>query len=261
MAEQVLSTQMPDKVIKYIERHKKPTRQWHTFNFITVLVLAITGIFLFTPIGSTLLNTQVLLIGKILHRVFAVLFIINWIVWVMREPDTGWLASLKHIFAPWNENDRKFMASFFGYMWSPKAGHMPRQDFVKSGQRVSDFFMYFILLMFIVTGLVLWIGPQRGIPQGLWNFFKMGHDICFMGWLILMVFHVYLGGGLFPAYGKQAAFWMFGSGYVTEDDGLYHWGKWAEDELEDGRNVLEIPYGVKPQRVIEQEEYKKWVRI
>ncbi len=246
---------MPRQTVNWIERHSSQTRFWHFANMVFVFILAITGLFLFTPLGHYL-PTEVMLWGKIIHRAAGAFFIANWLLWIIRKP-SDFAHSLKNIFKPWDENDKNFMKYFFPYMLNADKYHMPRQTFVKSGQRVSDFSMYFVLFMFAVTGVVLWIGPTRGIPQWLFDFFKMGHDICFMGWCILMVFHIYLGAGIFPVYGKQASAWMFGSGYVSETDGLYHWGQWAEEELASGENVLEVEEGLTPSQQLKKNEMKK----
>lgn len=228
--------------VKYIKRHSGLQRTWHWSNIICAAFLTITGLFLFTPLGD-IMGTNALLVGKIVHRIFGAIFAGMFFLYIIVRP-SEFIHSMKHIFAKWTDDDKLFMKDFFKYLLNAKKYHMPKQDFVKSGQRVSDFFMYLIIIMFIFTGIVLWLGTARGLPQWFVTFCLMGHDLCFMGFCMLMIFHIYLGGGIFEPYTKRAALWMLGSGYVSSSDALYHWGQWAEDALESGEGVVEVPDGM-----------------
>lgn len=241
--------------VKYIKRHSAWQRTWHWSNIICAFFLTITGLFLFTPLGD-LMGTQTLLIGKLVHRVFGAIFAGMFFLYLIARPGE-FIHSMKHIFAKWNDDDKEFMQHFFGYLFNAKKYHLPKQGFVKSGQRLSDFFMYLIIIMFIFTGIVLWLGTARGVPQALVTFCLMGHDICFMGFCMLMVFHIYLGAGIFEPYTNRAALWMLGSGYVSSSDALYHWGQWAEDALESGEDVIEVPDNMTVTQVLREQRRAK----
>lgn len=228
--------------VKYIKRHSAIQRTWHWSNIICAVFLTVTGLFLFSPLGDYM-GTDALLVGKIIHRIFGAIFAGMFFLYLIIRPGE-FIHSMKHIFARWNDDDKEFMAKFFKYLLNAKKYHMPKQDFVKSGQRMSDFFMYLIIIMFIFTGIVLWLGTARGVPTWFVTFCLMGHDICFMGFCMLMMFHIYLGAGIFEPYTNRAALWMLGSGYVSSSDALYHWGQWAEDSLESGEGVVEVPDGM-----------------
>lgn len=221
---------------KYIKRHDSMKRMWHWSNIISGLFLAVTGAFLFIPGLGAVLGFDALHVGQIIHRVFAVVFVgVGVISFIIRPSNL--IHSMRHIFAPWNEDDKRFMKDFFPYLFNPSKYHLPKQDFVKSGQRVSDFFMYLILFFISVTGIILWAGAA--VPVWLFSLALFGHDLCFFGFSVLILIHVYLGGGIFKPY-ERVPDLMLGSGYVRESDALYHWGHWAEDELETGRNVIDV---------------------
>lgn len=227
---------MSNEPIKYIKRHDGMTRAWHWNNIISGLILTITGILIFVPFFGQNLPPQVMTISTWGHRIFGVIFSLFFVAWVVITPKNI-IHSFKEIFSPWDSRDKDFMIKFIPYLFKPGKYHMPKQNMVKSGQRLSDFFLYLIIVGFIATGVVMLIGTPI-IPSWFFAISLLLHDICFMGFIILMGFHLYLGAGIFQPYTSRAATWMLGTGYVSEADALYHWGQWAEDQLDDGENVI-----------------------
>lgn len=222
---------------KYIRRHDAFKRFWHWTNMIAVAILAITGAVLFVPGLGSGLSQDVLKIGQLLHRIFAVVFIGVPVVLSIIKPST-FGHSFKHIFEKWDDDDKEFMKKFPGYLFNPKKHHMPKQQFVKSGQRISDGFLFLLMIVIAITGVILWMAEYVAIAPGLFRLALLGHDLTFFGIVLIMVIHVYLGGGIFQPY-KRSANVMLGDGLVSESDALYHWGHWAEAELESGENVVE----------------------
>jgi len=226
---------------KYIKRHDSMKRLWHWSNIISCVFLAVTGAFLFIPGLGEVLGFDTLRAGQVIHRVFAGVFIGMTVISFILRP-SNLIHSMQHIFAPWDEDDKKFMKVFFPYLFNPKKYHMPKQHFVKSGQRVSDFFMYLIIFFISITGIILWAGDA--VPTWLFALALFGHDLCFFGFSLLIIIHIYLGGGIFEPYHRIPGL-MLGKGYVRESDALYHWGHWAEEELASGENVIEVEPGEK----------------
>ncbi len=218
---------------KAIKRHDIYKRVWHWTNLISAFALMLTGAFLFIPGLGEMLGQGFLNMEQLLHRIFAVVFIgVPVIITILKPSSFG--HSFKHILAPWDADDKEFMKKFVPYLFNPKKVHMPKQQFVKSGQRISDGVLYFLMIIIAITGVILWIGPAGF----LFRLALLGHDLAFFGITLIMVIHLYLGGGIFQPY-KRSANLMLGDGYVSESDALYHWGHWAEEELESGENVIE----------------------
>jgi formate dehydrogenase subunit gamma len=173
----------------------------------------------------------------ILHRILGAIFVIvpllSWIV----KP-SNFIHTFKNIFAPWDKDDKDFMKKFVPYLFNPTKNHMPKQQFIKSGQRISDLVMYLFIFAFMITGILMWLGAPR-ISEDVFSIARFIHDLSFFGWLCLMVIHIYLGAGIFQPYRGSARF-VFGDGYAKVDDARYHWGHWADKELASGENVIEI---------------------
>lgn len=219
---------------KRIKRHDAWMRTWHWTNLISWAVLTITGLFLYVPAFGTSLGQDFLNTGKMFHRIFAILFIAVPLIIAVIKPRT-FGDSFKNLFQKWDSDDKEFMKKFVPYLFAPHKYHMPKQYFVKSGQRISDLVLYFLMIVIAITGVMLWVN----VPGVWFRLALLGHDLAFLGMSLIMVIHIYLGGGLFQPYRRSAGL-MLGDGTVGESDALYHWGHWAEAELESGENVIEV---------------------
>ncbi|MCL2504041.1 MAG: cytochrome b/b6 domain-containing protein [Coriobacteriia bacterium] len=195
----------------------------------------LTGLCLFVPGAGKALGIDALRVTTLLHRVFGAAFVAIPLLSYAIAPQ-NLVHSMKNLFRKWDDDDKVFMKYFFAYLFNPKKYHMPKQHFVKSGQRISDMVMYFLILVIAITGILLWVGPGT-IPLWLFQLSKFGHDLAFFGMGVEFVLHLYLGAGMFQPYRRLPRV-MFGDGYVLEADALYHWGHWAEEELTSGENVV-----------------------
>ena len=238
--------------VKYIARHDAPKRIWHWSNIITAALLSLTGLILFVPTIGHWLGWDLIQFARLLHRIYAVIFIGVLLISFIIRP-SNFINSFRHIFSRWDEDDIEFMKKFFVYLANPRKVHLPKQGFIKSGQRISDLSMYAIIFGCIISGLFLWIGTPT-LPVGFFAFCLFIHDLCFFGFAILICIHIFLGAGIVPSYTSRAANWMLGNGYIRESDALYHYGHWAEDELRVGINVVEVPDGMAPKQVIRRYE-------
>ncbi len=221
---------------RYIERHNAVKRAEHWSHVISTIVLIITGLFVFVPALGQAISQGALDIIRIGHRVFAVTFIVVPILTTLIRPQNV-SHQLKNLLAPWDEDDMKFMKLFIPYLFAPKKVHMPKQHAVKSGQRVADSVLVIFAVLIAISGAILWGGKffaPAVIPWAL-----LVHDISFVMIAIVVSAHAYLGSGLFQPY-RGIARVMFGDGLVSEADARYHWGYWAEEELESGEKVVEI---------------------
>lgn len=221
---------------KYIKRHDAFVRAYHWTFAVGGIILALTGLLLFIPGLGDKLGYGTLKTATILHRIFGVLFVgVPILGWIIRPQN--FVHTFKNVFAKWDDDDKEFMKLFFVYLFNPKKYHMPKQHFIKSGQRFSDFMMWLCVFGIMLSGILLWVG-SNAVPHWLYGLWQLGHDLCFMGIAMMFPIHVYLGGGIFQPYHRVSRV-MFGDGLVNESDALYHWGHWAEEELASGKNVVE----------------------
>ena len=222
--------------VRFIQRHSLLTRIVHGSVAVSCVLLMVTGLFVFIP-PLAAASPELTRIMKVAHRVLGVIFICMPILGAVGSPG-GLVAFFKKYLKRWTPEDFEFLKKFVPYMLMPKKVHMPDQDEVKSGQRFADGMLIIGGVMMAVSGLFLWIGttvaPVSATTLGVMRFI---HDLFFLVLVVFVVAHAFLGAGIFQPY-RDTIKLMFGSGQVSEANALYHWGFWAREELEDGKNVV-----------------------
>lgn len=220
---------------RYIKRHSLFARIVHGIVGVSTMFLILSGFVVFVPAIAQWAGTGVVQFLRLLHRIFAVSFIVAPLVGLILFPK-GFVHIMKNLTARWDDDDKTFMKLFPKYLFRPKATHMPPQHEVKSGQRLSDGALLLASLGIAVSGVVLWAGSY--VPPLVFGLALILHDICFFGIALIMLVHIYLGAGIFEPY-RGLARLMWGDGMVAEGPARYHWGYWADEELASGENVIE----------------------
>jgi len=222
-------------VTRYIQRHSLLKRWIHGIHMVATLVLIASGTVIFIPAVGRAVGPDIVQMVRLGHKIFAVVFIVGPLVGLIVAPK-GFVHIMKNLFAKWDADDKLFMRKFAKYMFAPKTTHMPPQHEVKSGQRLADGLLLFAAALIAVTGVVLWAG--QFVSPEVFRIALLLHDVAFTLVVCIMCAHIYLGAGIFQPY-RGLARLMFGNGRVTEEEALYHWGHWAEEELASGKNVIE----------------------
>ncbi|MGV8083541.1 MAG: cytochrome b/b6 domain-containing protein [Coriobacteriia bacterium] len=221
---------------RYIQRHSALKRWVHGIHMAACMVLILSGLVIFVPAIGRAAGTGVVDAVRIAHRVFAVVFIGGPIIGVLLKPSMLG-HTMKNLFAKWDKDDKRFAMLFFPYLFASKKIHMPKQHESKSGQRIADGTIILCSILIAISGIVLWAGSF--VSPVVFNVARLVHDIAFLGIVVFVTAHAYLGAGVFQPY-RGIARIMFGDGLVSEADARYHWGYWAEDELKSGEKVVVV---------------------
>ena len=223
--------------VRFIQRHSVLTRIVHDSVAISCVWLMISGLFVFVP-AIAAANPDLTRFMKVTHRVVGSIFIIMPILGAVGSP-RGVIGFFKKYLCRWTPEDVEFLVKFVPYMLMPKRTHMPDQDEVKSGQRIADGALIIGGLMMAVSGLFLWFGTTvTPVSASVLTIMRFVHDLFFLWLVVFVVAHVFLGGGIFQPYRGGTIKLMFGNGQVSEANALYHWGFWAREELESGKNIV-----------------------
>lgn len=218
---------------RYIQRHSLMARWVHGIHTVSCFTLILTGLVLFVPGFAASFGVTGVEISRVGHRVFGVAFIAVPLLALVAAPK-GFVHILRNIFAKWDDDDKKFMALFPKYLFSPKTTHMPKQGEVKSGQRLTDGVLILAAVLIAISGVTLWAGAW--VAPIYLRIALVVHDISFAAIAVIMVVHVFLGAGIWQPY-RGLAHVMWGNGQVSEAEARYHWGHWADEELASGKNV------------------------
>lgn len=223
---------------RYIKRHGILARITHDTVALTCVWLAISGIFVFVPALAAWAGSDFVFFMRMSHRVIGVIFVAVPIISAIAAPK-GVRHMFGNMFEKWDSDDKKWMLLFMPYLFFARWIHMPDQRETKSGQRFADGMILLFGIVMGISGVVLLL-DETLIPMGagVHGVFLFIHDIGFFGLAVFGVAHIFLGAGIFQPY-RGTIKLMFGDGYVSESDALYHWGHWARKELTDGENVVE----------------------
>lgn len=223
---------------RYIKRHSLQARITHGVTVSCCIWLCISGLFVFVPPLTQMAGQDVVWVFRMSHRVLGVVFVAVPIISAIKSPK-GVKHTFGNLFAKWNSDDKKWMILFLPYLFLAKWIHMPDQDETKSGQRFADGMLWFSGALMAITGVAMLLGStvftMPGEPYAVFMFL---HDIGFVLIAVFGLAHIFLGAGLFQPYRRTWKL-MWGDGYVSESDALYHWGHWARKEIEKGDNVIE----------------------
>ncbi len=224
---------------KRIVRHSKQARWTHGITVVCCILLCISGLFVFVPQLAQAVGAQTVFVIRMAHRVLGVIFVVVPLISAIASPK-GVAHIFKNLFHSWDSDDKKWMILFFPYLFMAKWIHMPDQGEVKSGQRFADGMLWLNGLLMAVTGILLIAGSTTADFGAGYGIILFLHDLGFLMIAVFGMAHIFLGGGIFQPYrGTQKL--MFGDGTVSESDALYHWGHWAREEIESGKNVVEKP--------------------
>lgn len=221
---------------RYIQRHSLQTRITHCTFAVCCIWLAISGLFVFVPALGAAVGADVTQGMRMSHRIVGAIFILVPLISAISAPQ-GFKNFKNKYLTKWDDDDREWLKKFIPYMLSPKKTHMPDADEVKSGQRVADGMLMVGAFFMAVSGLVMWLGGVFGVSAGVFQAMRFIHDLFFLILVVFVIAHMYLGLGIFQPY-RHTVQLMWGNGQVSESDALYHWGKWARKELEQGDKVV-----------------------
>lgn len=221
---------------RYIQRHSLQTRLTHGLVAISCLWLAFSGLFVFIPPLGAAVGADVVQAMRMSHRIMGCVFILVPIISAITAPK-GVKAFFHKYFVKWDKDDVEWMKKFVPYMLGPKKVHMPDADEVKSGQRVADGIVMISAVMMAISGLGLWLGGVYAADATFVSVMRFLHDLFFVVMIVFVLAHIYLGLGIFQPYRRTKQL-MWGNGQVAESDALYHWGKWARQEIEKGDKVV-----------------------
>lgn len=223
---------------RYIKRHGILARITHDTVALCCIWLAFSGLFVFVPSLAAWAGADAVFFMRMSHRVIGVVFVAVPLIAAIAAP-RGVGHMVGSMTEKWDSDDKKWMKLFVPYLFMARWIHMPDQREIKSGQRFAD---GMILLLGIVMGLsgVGLLVDETILPLGLTahGVLLFVHDLGFFGLTVFGLAHIFLGAGIFQPY-RGTARLMFGDGYVSESDALYHWSHWARKEIEDGKNVVE----------------------
>lgn len=199
-----------------IEYYRRGIRWLHWVVASAFLVLAITGLFLYTPqLGVVAQDGYV----RIIHRIAAVIFIAAPLIYFLTNTKDA-LAITKAVFTL-EKDIIKWIKAAPDYYFGGSEEKMPAQGAMNPGQKLWAFTVLVGGIGFVVTGIIMW--AFKGESSGLFLASVFAHDILFVVVGSFLLIHAYLGT-IHPRM-TESMYSMI-TGKISIEYAESHHGKW-----------------------------------
>lgn len=206
-----------------ITRQDSSKRLLHAVHLLITLLLFYTGLIMYKPMFNFLAFGQLKLIPGI-HKIMGAIFIVTPIILAITE-----FGRFKHfisaVFIDWSADDKLWLKrSWKLLLWART--DMPPQGEYDTGEKLGFTLMMISSLGITISGLLIWFADRY--PLRFIRWIQPFHDISMYGLVIALLFHAYLGLGIFPAY-RGFFRLMFGDGKISLARARKIWPKWVDE--------------------------------
>jgi formate dehydrogenase subunit gamma len=198
---------MAEKLIKRFDAWERIVHGVHAISFI---VLTLTGLGLYSQklFGLTSLFGGVN-VSRPIHHYTGVVFIFTFLI-----ISFAWMKDYM-----FNKSDIEWARVMGGYL--DHKAKVPPQDKYNPGQKMLGWYVFLGGIVISGTGLAMWFPFTLGAGLQTWMYFL--HNITFIGFMLLMVIHLYLG-----TIGLPGTIGSVINGYVTESWAKHHHPLWYD---------------------------------
>jgi len=196
---------------KLVKRASPVQRLSHWIHMVAFIILALTGLGLYARsfFGLTGLFGGVDVSRTIHHFTGIVFFVTTFIIFFQ------WAHAIT---AKGEDNMIDVARSYLDHNFHAPAGKL------NFGQKLFGMFAFVVGLVMSLTGFAMWFPFVLGRGLQQWMYFL--HNLCFIGFFLFIIVHLYLG-----TFGNPGSWRIMTVGTVTEGWAKAHHPKW---DTEDG---------------------------
>jgi formate dehydrogenase subunit gamma len=203
-----------------VQRYTAGARWFHWVITAAALTLAVTGLFLYVPVFSSIAEGG---ITRVIHRIAAVIFVAAPLLFFLAKPGRS-LRFVKEIFT-WGKDDLAWLKAAPDYYFGGDDKKMPPQGDMNSGQKLWAVVAFLSALGFIITGIIMWF-LKGTVPAEAFNWMVIVHDLCFIVGGAMLLVHLYLGA-VHPRMPESLKSMI--KGKVSAEYAQSHHGKWYKE--------------------------------
>lgn len=205
---------------KAILRFSAGERIFHWVYFVSFVVLAVTGAFLYVPwlafavgeAGKT---------SRLLHRLFALGFLASPLLPLFIAP-RRYLRNLGEAFSWRSEDVRGLWVILTRYYWNGSQRGLPPQGKFTAGQKLHVVVQFMASAVIGVTGLILWFGPGH-VSVGWLGWSVLLHGLSVVVAMCFVLVHLYMVV-VHPLTNEAIAAMTLGT--VSDDYARTHHPRW-----------------------------------
>lgn len=202
-------------------RFTRGERLFHWTNFVTFVVLAVTGAFLYVP-WQPYAQADAGQTSRFLHRLLAIVFMATPILTMLLSRGRGFLGDLREAFTWRGEDFRSLWALVTRYYWTADDRTLPPQGKFTAGQKLHIVLQNVAFLVVAVTGLILWFGAGR-FPLEVFRWAIVLHGLAALVMTCFVVVHIYMTT-VMPMTNQAIAAMVLGT--VSEEYARRHHPRW-----------------------------------
>ena len=209
----------------YVKRHTMSFVVAHWINAISFFVLFITGLPLLSPSFHFLYEIFGDANFQIIHRVFAVIFIVNPIIGIFLARKGYWIMMSEPF--KFGKRDMDFLMKFPMDLLGmhPK---VEKQTYYNGGEKINIALQILFWGVLVVSGAIMWLGAGI-IDNSTRTWFISIHAIAASLGMAMAFGHIYLAAGVNP----DSVHGMV-DGTIKAKYAEHHHGKWIEDCIRNG---------------------------
>jgi len=222
--------------IRWIPKYTFVERLLHWVHTASFLPLMATGLVLYLPSLMPLAQGEAGMWMRLVHRLAAVLFIGEPLVYGILQPLRLWMHTKEFGF---DRDDLGWVRNAFGYYVMGKHDDMPPQGRFNTGEKMNGMVMIVSWWLFVITGLIMWFG--KGIvPAELFRWMVVLHDVTMIVAVCMFLVHLYLAVAhpLMWAALVSMRFGVTSASYAAEHHAKWYYGPKRARELYEERKKI-----------------------
>jgi formate dehydrogenase subunit gamma len=215
--------------IRWIPKYTFVERLLHWIHTASFIPLVVTGLVLYLDTLKPLAQGDAGQWMRLVHRLTAVLFIAEPLVYGILQPRRLWMHLKEFSF---EKDDLGWLKNAFGYYVWGKHDAMPPQGRFNTGEKLNGMVMIVSWILFVVTGLVMWYG--KGIVSAeLFRWMVVIHDLTMIFALCMFIVHLFLAVAhpLMWAALVSMRFGVTSASYAAEHHAKWYYGPKRAAEL------------------------------
>ncbi len=215
--------------IRWIPKYTFVERLLHWVHTLSFIPLVTTGLVLYVDVLKPLAQGDAGEWMRLVHRMAAVLFIGEPVIYGILQPRRLWMHIKEFSF---DRDDIGWIKNALGYYVLGRHGVMPPQGRFNTGEKINGVAMILGWILFVVSGLVLWFG--KGIvPTDLFRLMVLLHDLTMIAAVCMFIVHLYLAVAhpLMWAGMVSMRFGVVSASYAAEHHAKWYYGPKRAKEL------------------------------
>jgi formate dehydrogenase subunit gamma len=225
--------------IRWIPKYTFVERLLHWVHTVSFIPLVVTGLVLYLDVLQPLAQGEAGLWMRFVHRLAALLFIGEPVLYGILQPRRLWMHFKEFSF---ERGDLGWIKNAFGYYVLGRHGDMPPQGRFNTGEKINGMVMIATWILFVISGLILWFGKGL-LPADLFRWMVVVHDLTMIAAVSMFLVHLYLAVAhpLMWAALVSMRFGVTSASYAAEHHAKWYYGPKRAQELYEAKKKTASP--------------------